>query len=370
LLNLRDNRHFSKYFNKYDKLHVPLDELRQVMEEIPQEVKNLVNHVMDRLIFPEGTELEHLVPAEPIVGDGNGPIVPDIKVGDRVVLHCGRLGKILSINPDGTLVVDVEMLNLGDMEGSILEDLDALISDESPYWKNIVSMENERSKRLKIAALRRICQIWYIDNRDIGLRLIFRRRDHVLDDTTLLGYARIRNEYELSIPGSQVLREYLTEFPGVANMMERWRPGEKPCLLDMFENESDADILVQWVLDRIEPWELGYMTETFSGDVFGLVEELAQKIDVLGSTQMPVKREEILRPAQRISPSFPFDMGRAYISLDPASFGAVGFVVGFNSKTRHVAFIQGTRGPRCCRFGGFLREEVGSIIMADWLVPC
>jgi hypothetical protein len=105
------------------------------------------------------------------------------------------------------------------------------------------------------------------------------------------------------------------------------------------------------------------------GDAFQYVEGLVKTIKVQRYEKKTVTRDEILAPAQRFPQTGQFDMDIPYVSLDPESFGQIGFVVGYCDMNRQAAFVQTKELRGACRFGDLLARPVGVIVTMDWLVP-
>jgi hypothetical protein len=139
----------------------------------------------------------------------------------------------------------------------------------------------------------------------------------------------------------------------------------------MFERgEEEGEEMIKWVQESVSRWERPLMTECLPGDVFPVVETLVSRIESMGFTERIVRREEILTPAKRFRCStLQFDMGKPYVSLDPASYGRIGFLVGYCRANGHAAFVQKKEFPGSCGFGGFLTHPVGVLTIIDWLVP-
>jgi hypothetical protein len=143
-------------------------------------------------------------------------------------------------------------------------------------------------------------------------------------------------------------------------------------IANSFDGDAEeAAELTRWIEGQIHPRERPLVTQTLSGTAIKSIGKLAPCIEPLGIRECNgVSAEELVRA---IAAPGRHHLGQCYISVDPRSFGTVGYLVGWSSQSRVAAFVQefheGREYPDATTFGGFLERRIGALTTLDFLVP-
>jgi hypothetical protein len=345
-------------------LPIPLEKFMAVYEKVVvprmDEALNSLNEHVPLIVYHNGNSTELRVP---IYTQARSETRRSWNEGEPIVFN-GRPGRVVRVRPDGRYDIEVRRLSAPTAV--------PICDREAKYFSSVRDLFGVLGAGPKpFQVVNKIVDKLFIANIRCGLRLVESTKtgDNVWVVEGRLGMAAIgilRGPHEicLTAESGELFRQYCESQRGIIEGLAKEEP---LTIATAFKgNVDEAQKLARWIEEQVRPKERPLLTHTLSAAGIKGIEGLIAEIQ-----PMPVIPYEGVTDAEllvSLRPPTKHHLGQCYISLDPDSFGAVGYLVGYSTRTGDAAFVQESESTKATTFGGFLQRRTGIVTKLDSLI--